>query len=93
MTSLKQLRSSSRWLVLLAVLAATAVATVALVPHEEIDGKDCLVCKAGHQPLLQIAVAVLLEPPRPEASVPPVDTRSTVVDPAIDPSSPRAPPV
>ena len=65
MTFLAQCRLSPRWLVLLVGLAAIAVTTAALVPHDEgnIEDQDCLVCKAGHQPLTELTVELASEPP------------------------------
>jgi len=56
-----QRRPSARWLVLLVGLAALAVTTAALVPHDDgnLDEQHCLVCKAGHQPLTELTVELI----------------------------------
>ena len=65
MNLLAQCRLFPRWLVLLVGLAAFAFTTAALVPHNDgnIDEQNCLVCKAGHQPLTELIVALISEPP------------------------------
>jgi len=95
MTLMKQFRRSPRWLVLLVGFAALTVATAALIPHEEGNAADvdCLVCKAGHQPLTELSAELVAEPPLVLASALPVyrvQLRRAVV---LDAGSPRAPPV
>lgn len=94
MTLLKQFRLSPRWLVLLVGFAALAVSTVALLPHDDGvgDDVDCLVCKAGHQPLTELSPQLVAEPPLALASHAPRDRASTPLAPVVDTGSPRAPP-
>ena len=83
MSLLAQCRLSPRWLVLLVALAALAVTTAALVPHDDgkFEDQGCLVCKAGHQPLTQLTVELVSEPP--------VDFTSTTAPLIVRPSRRR----
>ena len=94
MTLLAQFRHSPRWLVLLVGLAAVAVTTVALLPHDNGNGEDfdCLVCKAGQKPLTELSVEATGVPPVVLTSSVP-DVRSAVpADAIVDSGSARAPP-
>jgi hypothetical protein len=74
-------------------LAAFAIASMEVVPHDEIDGRSCLVCKASQQPLE--ANTAVLGPERPCVYA----VCSLALDaaqssrPSVDASSPRAPPM
>lgn len=94
MTLLEHFRLSPRWLILLVAVAALAVTTVALVPHDEGNSDDihCLVCKAGHQPLTELSAELVAEPPIAVISALAtyqVELKRGVAD---APVSPRAPP-
>ena len=94
MTLLKQLRLSPRWLVLLVGFAALAVTTAALVPHDEGNSEDfdCLVCKAGQQPLTDLSADLVAEPPLALATTAPTIGAPSTLSPIFEPGSPRAPP-
>ena len=94
MSLLKQFRLSPRWLVLLVGVAAFAVTTAALVPHDEgiSEHFDCLVCKAGHQPLTELSVQLIAEPPAGFTSRAPAHEVSLETTPLVASRSPRAPP-
>lgn len=94
MTFLAQCRRSPRWLVLLVGFAALAVTTAALVPHDEgnIEDQDCLVCKAGHQPLTELTVELVSEPPRGITSKTPTYCGALAPVVLVDSCAPRAPP-
>jgi hypothetical protein len=95
MESLKQFRPSSKWLVLLVGLAALAVTTAALMPHDDgtSEDMDCLVCKAGHQPMTELSADLVAEPPLTPTHHAPVRKASIAPTPVFEAGSPRAPPV
>ena len=95
MNILAQLRLSPRWLILLVGLAALAVTTVALVPHDDgrVEDQDCLVCKASHQPLIELTVELISEAPLGMAFSAPLRLAATAPTTVADPGAPRAPPV
>ena len=95
MTPLKQFRLSPRWLVLLVGLAVFAVTTASLMPHQDSIGEDidCLVCKAGHQPLTELSPELVAEPPLVAASRAPGYQASPTLNPVVQSGSPRAPPL
>ena len=95
MTLLAQFRLSPRWLVLLVGFAALAVTTASLMPHDEgnSDDIDCLVCKAGHQPLTELSAELVAEPPLALTSPTPCCRVLHTWAPVIESGSPRAPPV
>lgn len=94
MTLMKQFRLTPGWLVLLVGLAALAVTSAALMPHD--DGKsedfDCLVCKAGHQPVTELSAVLVAEPPLALSSKAPGYRALHLWAPFIESGSPRAPP-
>lgn len=94
MTMLARFRLSPRWLVLLVGLAAVAVTTVALLPHDDGNGEDfdCLVCKAGHEPLTELYVEATGVPPVVRTSSAPVYRSDVHADAVVDAGSARAPP-
>ena len=95
MNLLAQCRLSPRWLVLLVGLAALAVTTVALVPHDDgnIDEQNCLVCKAGHQPLTELTVELVSEPPVSVRSTAPAYRVDVPSNATVECGVARAPPV
>ena len=95
MSFLAQCRLSPRWLVLLVGLAALAVMTAALVPHDDgkVEDQDCLVCKAGHQPLTQLTVELVSEPPVDFTSTTPAYRAALAPTDVVESGAPRAPPV
>ena len=94
MNCLAKFRLSPRWLVLLVGFAALAATTAAFVPHDEGIGEDldCLVCKAGNQPLTELSVELVGEPPIALSSSTPIFEASFTKSPVIESGVPRAPP-
>ena len=94
MNLLAQCRLSPRWLVLLVGLWVLAFTTVALVPHSDanIDEQSCLVCKAGHQPLTELIVGLISEPPFGVLSTPPAYRVDVPSNTSVECSEARAPP-
>ena len=95
MSFLAQCRLSPRWLVLLVGLAALAVMTAALVPHDDgkVEDQGCLVCKVGHQPLTQLMVELVSEPPVDFTSTTPAYRAALASIDVVESGTPRAPPV
>ena len=89
-----QCRLSPRWLVLLVGLAALAITTAALVPHDDgnIEEQHCLVCKAGHQPLTELTVELISEPPVGVLFIAPAYRVDVPSNEAVDCTEARAPP-
>ena len=94
MSLLAQFRLFPRWLVLLVGLAALAVTTASLMPHDEgkSDDIDCLVCKAGQKPLTELSTKLVAEPPLALTSPTPGCRMLHTWAPVIESGSPRAPP-
>ena len=95
MSFLAQCRLSPRWLVLLVGLAALAVMTAALVPHDDgkVEDQGCLVCKVGHQPLTQLTVELDSEPPVGFTSTASAYCAALASIDVVESGTPRAPPV
>jgi len=93
-TLLEHLRRSPRWVILLVGIAALAVTTAALIPHND-NGEDldCLVCKAGHAPFTELTVVLVAEPPLEISSFQPERRAQIARALARDTASPRAPPI
>ena len=94
MNLLSKCRLSQRWLVLLVGLWVLAFATVALVPHDDgnIDEQNCLVCKAGNQPLTKLIVGLISEPPLGVVSAPPAYRVDVSLNTLAECGQARAPP-
>lgn len=94
MTVLAQFRLSPRWLVLLVGFTALLVTTAALVPHDDVssDDRDCVVCKAGSQPLTELSVELIAEPPVPLVTSTPAYRVPLERAVTLEAGSPRAPP-
>ena len=93
MNLLAQCRLSPPWLVLLVGLAALAVMT-SLVPHDDgnIDEQLCRVCKAGHQPLTELKVELISEPPVGDFSMAPAYRVDVPSNASVECGVARAPP-
>jgi hypothetical protein len=95
MSSLVPCGQTSRWLALLVGFATLAVTIVAVVPHDvgKIEDQDCLVCKAGQEPLTELAVELVFEPPVVHASKTPENGVAPTPLAFVESAGPRAPPV
>jgi hypothetical protein len=95
MSVLAEFRLFPRWLVLLVGFAVLLVTTTALLHHDDAssDDRDCVVCKAGSQPLTELSVNLIVEPPFPLVTSTPAYRVSLERAAILDAGSARAPPV
>jgi hypothetical protein len=92
MTVLQRFRQCPRWLVVALCFAALAIVSMEFVPHDEVDGRHCLVCKASQQPLQENVAVLVPDQPGVHVSFAPAFEASLTSLPIVDSSSPRAPP-
>ncbi len=92
MAVLQQFRQCPRWLVFAVCCAALAIVSMEFVPHDEVDGRNCLVCKASQQTLQEHTAVLGPERPAAPASFAPAFEETLTSRPIVNFSSPRAPP-
>ncbi|HXV59879.1 MAG TPA: hypothetical protein VEK15_04230 [Vicinamibacteria bacterium] len=92
MSLLDRFRRSARSLALAMGLASLLVGLIGLAPHEDGDGRTCLVCKVRQEPFEAHSAEAVLGGPPLRATDAPVLGVSAPRPIVFDASSPRAPP-
>lgn len=80
-------------LALLAGLAAVVASTAALAPHDDGEGRSCLVCKAGSQPFQLASSSGGSAPPLRTVAAIVLARETASLSDTVRLGSPRAPPV
>jgi hypothetical protein len=76
----------------LAALGVFIVSNAAVVPGPWHDGRNCDLCRSGHQPILTAPVRVEVPAPVPIEWRVAADEQNPALEPAFRTGSPRAPP-
>jgi hypothetical protein len=92
MSILSFFRRSSKWLVLATGFACILVGILGIVPHDDEDGRSCLVCKARQESLEALSTAGGVEAPPLRTADCAVTGTSAPRAAVFDSAPPRAPP-